>query len=181
MKFWLLHLVITIHLVITLLVYYDPEQFRDDLHLIPFDITYIFEDIDNIYWAWSYLLSSLLDDHPPIKCRTANREHVPFMTPKLLEAIRKCKKLKRLYNKSKCRLDWDRYKTQQNVASSLRRKAVSNYFRTSAANAKGNPNCSFLCSLHSTALIICGYISHRRVFNIPLGILQFLIFEICKK
>ena len=61
------------------------------------------------------------------------------MTPELLEAIRKRNKLKRLYNKSKCLLDWDRYKIQRNVASSLRRKAVSNYFRTTAANAKGNP------------------------------------------
>ena len=34
---------------------YDPERFRDDLHSIPFDIAYIFEDIDVIYWAWSYL------------------------------------------------------------------------------------------------------------------------------
>ena len=35
---------------------YDPKRFRDDLHLIPFDIAYTFEDIDDIYWAWSYLL-----------------------------------------------------------------------------------------------------------------------------
>ena len=118
---------------------YDPERFRDDLHLIPFDIAYIFEDIDDIYWAWSHLLSSLLDDHAPIKRKTAKQEHVPIMTPELLEAIKKRNKLKGLYNKSKCLLDWDRYKIQRNVASSLRRKAVSNYFRTTAANAKGNP------------------------------------------
>ena len=68
---------------------YDPERFHDDLHLIPFDIAYVFEDIDDIYWAWSYLLSSLLDVHEPIKRRTANREQVPFMTLELLEAIRK--------------------------------------------------------------------------------------------
>lgn len=74
---------------------YSPERFRDDLHLIPFDIGYLFEDIDVIYiWAWSYLLPSLLDDHAPIKRRTANREHVPFMTPELLEAIRKYTKIK---------------------------------------------------------------------------------------
>ena len=65
-----------------------------------------------------------------MKRRKTNREHVPFLTRKLLEAITKRKKLKRYYNKSKCRLDWDRYKG----------KAVSNYFRTTAANAKGNPN-----------------------------------------
>ena len=61
------------------------------------------------------------------------------MTPEKLEAIRKRNKLKRLYNESKRRLDWDRYKTQRNLTSSLRRKAVSNYFRTTASNAEDNP------------------------------------------
>ena len=118
---------------------YDPERFCDDLHSTPSDIPYTFEDIDDIYWAWSYLLSSILDNHAPIKRKTANLEHVSFMTPELLEAIRKRNKLKRLYNESKRRLDWDRYKTQRNLTSSLRRKAVSNYFRTTASNATGNP------------------------------------------
>ena len=118
---------------------YDPERFCDDLHSIPFDIPYTFENIDDIYWAWSYLLSSILDNHSPIKRKTANLEHVSFMTPELLEALRKRNKLKRLYNESKRRLDWDRYKTQRNLTSSLRRKAVSNYFRITASNATGNP------------------------------------------
>ena len=104
-----------------------------------FDIPYTFENIDDIYWAWSYLLSSILDNHSLINRKTANLEHVSFMTPELLETLRKRNKLKRLYNESKRRLDWDRYKTQRNLTSSLRRKAVSNYFRTTASNATGNP------------------------------------------
>ena len=28
----------------------DPKRFRNDLHLIPFDIAHILEDIDGIYW-----------------------------------------------------------------------------------------------------------------------------------
>ena len=85
------------------------------------------------------MLCSVLDDHTPIKRKTANREHVPFMTPEKLEAIRKYSKLKRLYNESERRLDWDRYKTQRNLTSSLRHKAVSDYFRTTAVNAKCKP------------------------------------------
>ena len=52
---------------------YDPERFFDDGQSIPFDIAYIFEDIDDIYWAWGHLLSSVLDDHAPIKRRGAAR------------------------------------------------------------------------------------------------------------
>ena len=57
---------------------YDLERFSDDLHSTPFDVAYIFEDIDDIYWAWSYLLSSVLDNHALIKRKTANSEHVSF-------------------------------------------------------------------------------------------------------
>ena len=85
------------------------------------------------------MLCSVLDDHTPIKRKTANRDYVPFMTPEKLEAIRKHNKLKRLYNESERRLDWDRYKTQRNLTSSLSHKAVSDYFRTTDANAKCNP------------------------------------------
>ena len=46
------------------------------------------------------MLCSVLDDHAPTKRKTANREHVPFITPEKLEAIRKRNKLKRLYNES---------------------------------------------------------------------------------
>ena len=87
------------------------------------------------------MLSSVLENHALIKRKTANREHVSFMTPESLEAIRKRNKLKRLYNESKRRLDWDRYRTQRNLTLKLllRPKAVSNHFSTTASNAKGNP------------------------------------------
>ena len=67
------------------------------------------------------------------------REHVPYMTPELLDAIRRRNKLKRLYNKSKNSTDRVRYKNQRNFTSSLRRKLISGYLRTTAANARGNP------------------------------------------
>ena len=77
---------------------YNSEELIDDLNLIPFDIAYLFKDIDDIYGTCSYLLSSLLNDYAPVKARTTNHEHVPFMTPGLLKAIRKCNKSMCLYN-----------------------------------------------------------------------------------
>lgn len=89
---------------------YDFEWFCDDLYLILFDIVYIFEDIDDIYWVWSYLLLSLFDDYVLIKCKIVKWEYVLFMIFELFEVIRKWNKLKCFYNKFKCLLDWDRYK-----------------------------------------------------------------------
>ena len=83
--------------------------------------------------------SILVDVRAPNKRSTVKREHVPYMTPELLDAIRRRNKLKRLHNKSKNSTDPDRYKNQRNFTSSLRRKLISGYLRTTADNAKGNP------------------------------------------
>lgn len=83
-----------------------------DFAMICILLAYVFEDIDDIYQALSYLFSCVLDDRAPIKRKTANREHLPFMTPELLEALKKRNKLKRLYDESKRRLAQDRYKNQ---------------------------------------------------------------------
>lgn len=118
---------------------FDPELFCNDLSMVPFDVAYIFDDANDICWAWSTLVSGVLDVHVPIKRSTVKREHVPYMTPELLDAIRRRNKLKRLYNKSKNSTDRVRYKIQRNFTSSLRRKLISGYLRTTAANARGNP------------------------------------------
>ena len=84
---------------------YDPKRFRKDLHSTPFEValkTLMTSTGLGVNCYVMFLTTTL---------QTANREHVPFMTPKLPEAIRKRNKLKRLYNESKRRLAWDRYKT----------------------------------------------------------------------
>jgi len=117
---------------------FDPELFCNDLSIVPFDVAYIFND-DDICWAWSTLVSGVLDVHAPIKPSTVKHEHVPYMTPELLDAIRRRNKLKRLYNKSKNSTDQVRYKNQCNFISSVRKKLTSGYLCTTADNAKGNP------------------------------------------
>ena len=118
---------------------FDPELFCQDLSMVPFDVAYIFDDVDDICWAWSTLVLDVLDVHAPNKRSTMKREHVPYMTPELLDAIRHRNKLKRLHNKSKNSTDRDRYKNQRNFTSLLRPKLISSYLRTTADNAKGNP------------------------------------------
>jgi len=35
--------------------------------MVPFDDAYIFDDVDDISWAWSTLVAGVLDVHAPIK------------------------------------------------------------------------------------------------------------------
>ena len=89
---------------------FDPELFCNDLSMVPFDVAYIFNDVDDISWAWSTLVAGVLDVRAPITRSTVKREHIPYMTPELLDAIGRRNKLKRLYNKSKNSTDRVRYK-----------------------------------------------------------------------
>ena len=44
-----------------------------DLQSVPFNVAYVFDDIDDICWAWEKLYTDVLDRHAPlrlIKCRT---------------------------------------------------------------------------------------------------------------
>lgn len=57
---------------------FDPELFCQDLSMVPFDVAYTFDDVD-ICWAWSTLVSGVLEVHAPNKRSTVKREHVPYM------------------------------------------------------------------------------------------------------
>ncbi|KAL9966689.1 hypothetical protein ACROYT_G024801 [Oculina patagonica] len=119
--------------------HYDPELFAADVNMVPFHIAHLFDDPEDVSWAWGKLLEGVLDAHAPIKTTKIRREHVPFMTPELLAAIRKRNKLRRRYFATRDSGDLENYKVQRNATSSLRRKLISSYLRTKASDAQGDP------------------------------------------
>ena len=81
--------------------YYVPELFLVDVATVPFHVAYIFDDPEDVCWAWGKLLFDTLDVHAPVKKCTSKRQHVPFMTPELLGFIRLRNKLRKQYFESK--------------------------------------------------------------------------------
>lgn len=100
---------------------YVPELFSKDVSRIHrFHIANIFYDTDDICWAWTKLLSDVLDDHAPMKQSTIRRQHVPFMSLELLDAIRLRSKLKKIYSKTNDPTDFDKYEARRSLTSSLK-------------------------------------------------------------
>ena len=89
-----------------------------------------FDDPVGVRWAWGKLLSDTLDVYVPVKRSISKRQHVPFMTPELLGSIRHRNKLTKLYYESEDPRDWEKYRLQRNLTSSLRRREISNYLRS---------------------------------------------------
>lgn len=74
--------------------HFDQGVFSRDVSQIPFHVAYVFDDVDDVAWVWGKMFTGLLDEHAPVKKKRIKREHVPFMTTELLDAIRCRRKLR---------------------------------------------------------------------------------------
>ena len=105
---------------------FNEIEFNKDLHIAPFLVTYVFDEIDDIDWAWERLYNNLLDDHAPIKCKKVKESFggSKFITPEVRKAIRLRNALKRKYNKSRTPENWEAYRFVRNRIVTMRLKSV---------------------------------------------------------
>ncbi|PFX15676.1 Titin [Stylophora pistillata] len=104
--------------------HYDPGLFSADVATVPFHVAGIFDDPEDVCWAWGKLSSDALEVHAPVKRSISKRQHVPFMTAKLLGSIRHRNKLRKLFFETKDSGDREKYRIQRNFTPSLRRRGL---------------------------------------------------------
>ena len=88
--------------------YFDQDIFSRDVSQIPFHVANVFDDVDDVAWAWGKMFTDLLDEQAPVKKKVIKCEHVPFTTTELLDAIRCRRKLKQTYYATKDPVDWQK-------------------------------------------------------------------------
>lgn len=82
---------------------FNEEAFNKDLERVPFNVAHIFDDVNDICWAWEKLYTNVLDVHAPIKskrCRNAAGKS-KFITPETKKEMWKRNALKRKFNKTR--------------------------------------------------------------------------------
>ncbi|CAB4022369.1 Hypothetical predicted protein, partial [Paramuricea clavata] len=90
--------------------YFNGEEFNADLRAIPFHIATVFDDPDDVNWAWNKLLTDSSERHVPlILCTIIRGNQVPFMTKVLLKSIMTRNRLHKKFLKSKSSEDWEKY------------------------------------------------------------------------
>ena len=52
--------------------HFSDIAFQNDVGSIPFHVSNIFDDIDDVYWMHDKLFMSVLDKHAPVKTKTVN-------------------------------------------------------------------------------------------------------------
>jgi hypothetical protein len=63
--------------------------------MIPYNVTSIFDDINDSYWMWDKLTMEIVDEHAPLKIKTVRGNRVPYMNGELRRAINVKNMLKR--------------------------------------------------------------------------------------
>ena len=47
--------------------HFDPDVFLRDVCQTLIHVAYVFDDVDDVVWAWKNMFTGLLDEHAPIK------------------------------------------------------------------------------------------------------------------
>ena len=97
------------------------EDFNRDVSLIPYFVT-PFGDVDENYW-----LQEVVDEHLPPKTKRLKKKPAVFMNSTWRKAINRRNRLKNVYYSNRSKKNWENYRKQRNLCTSLRRKSVQNY------------------------------------------------------
>ena len=97
------------------------------------------DEVDDKLYAFEQLYHEILNEHAPLKQTIVRGNQVPYMTEQCRKAIRHRNKLWRLFKRDRTDANYDHYKIQRNICTSLRRKALKEHFVKNSSEPKKNP------------------------------------------
>ena len=106
---------------------FDERDFLNDLQCAPFHVAEIFDEVDDMAWFTSNLISYTLDGHAPPKTRWLKKKSAPFMNSELRKAVFSRNMARtnfHLYGRS-C---WEAFRQKRNLLTSCKKKSIKNYF-----------------------------------------------------
>lgn len=103
---------------------FDKQHFLHDLHNVPFQVAEIFDDVDDKLYVFDCLYEDILGEHAPLKQVRIRGNQVPFMNEQWRKAIRQKNRLWKRFIRERTDTNYELYKRQGNICTSLRRKAI---------------------------------------------------------
>ncbi len=108
---------------------FNEDNYINDLMKSPYDLINMDDDIDVIYKKWYTITMNVVNNHAPMKQRTITGYKSPFMNGNLRRAINVKKMLKRKYYLKRTIGRWDKFKTQRNLVTKLRKQSKGHYLQ----------------------------------------------------
>ena len=106
--------------------HFDEESYVKDLHSAPFMVCDIFDDPDDKAWCFSKVLTDVMEKNAPVKSKVIKKPQIPYMNYKLRKAMHKRNMLRNKYKKGL--VEWDVYRMQRNITTSIYKKSQATYF-----------------------------------------------------
>ena len=104
------------------------DNFRRDIETAPFHMASVFDDPDDVLWAWHSLFVNICDEHAPWKVVKIRSRSAPWITNEIRHKINKRYKLFKAAVTKKCPELWQNYKQARNEVTAVLRKAKASYF-----------------------------------------------------
>jgi len=117
---------------------FDENAYVNDLSDAPLHVSQVFDDPDDQLWFHNSLVKQITDKHAPIKRKLVKGKQAPFIHGELRKAINAKAMLRRKYYKSKSNHAWQKYRTQRNLVTKLKREALKTYFNNKCNNQTSN-------------------------------------------
>ena len=95
-------------------------MFAEEFGQAPYQVSEIFEYVNNSYWFCKTLTRTIMDEHAPTKKRVTKNNQVPFMTGDLRRAI-KVKYVLEKFLQIETSANWKLYRKHRNHVVQLRK------------------------------------------------------------
>jgi hypothetical protein len=114
----------------------NVEQFNKDLQTAPFHVSYIFDDADDVLWAWEKIVTDVCNEHAKPRTLKVCSVSQPWINSEIRIKMNKRFKLFRKAISIKEQQAWNEYKAIRNVITTDIRKAKQNDFQNKVKEVK---------------------------------------------
>ena len=124
----------------TIIQYIDYKNFNENNFLEDlkqFEGNFDNEDPDILYENFLTFFQNTVEKHAPTKEKTLRGNDKGFADKIIRNAWYKRSRLRNNFNKSKSSENWEKYRKQRNLCTTLKRRALSRYFRKKNHSSKG--------------------------------------------
>ena len=104
------------------------------MSVAPFHVSDIFDDVDDMAWFTSAIISDLIESHAPMRSKIIKHQSVPYMNGTLRKAIYTRNMARNDFKKYGGKYFWEQNRKHRNNVVAIRKKSISNYFSTNCAN-----------------------------------------------
>ncbi len=108
--------------------HFEEDKFLDDLICAPFQVSQVFDDINDQLWFHNKLFDNVINEHAPLKSRIVKSRQLPYMNGELRRAINVKGMLKRKKDRYPTKENKERFKRQNNHVTALKRISLKKYF-----------------------------------------------------